>query len=79
MKKIKTPVEHKDCLGRLLKIGDCVAFAHHNMLIVGTVKKFHEKMITVAEFNRSSYHKYSKECALLEGSEVTMFLLKGSQ
>lgn len=74
-----TPIEHKDCLGRLLKLGDCVAVAHHNQLMIGTIKKLNPKMIKVARVgsnSRSSGHnKYPSECALLEGPDVTMFLL----
>lgn len=73
---------HKDCLGRELKVGDCVAVAHHNQLMVGTIKKINPKMIKVARVGSSSrssgYNKYASECALLEGPEVTMFLLKMS-
>lgn len=79
-KKDTTPVEHRDCLGRLLKVGDCVAVAHHNGLMVGVVKKLNNKMIKVGKLSTTpragEYNKYASECALLEGPEVTMFLLK---
>lgn len=81
---MKETVEHRDCLGRLLKVGDCVAVAHHNGLMIATIKKLNSKTIKVARvgekpsrFN-SGYNKYAKECALLEGPEVTMHLLKNS-
>ena len=69
---------HKDCLGRLLKLGDCVAAAHHNQLIVAKITKLNPKMIKVTELGskyRCVYNKYASECALLEGPEVTMYLL----
>ena len=78
----KEEIIHKDCLGRLLKVGDCVAVAHHNQLMIGTVKKLNPKMIKVARVGASprssGYNKYPSECALLEGPDVTMFLLKMS-
>lgn len=69
---------HKDCLGRLLKLGDCVAVAHHNQLIVAKVTKLNPKMIKVVELGTKYKHelnKYSSECALLEGPDVSMYLL----
>lgn len=77
--------EHRDCLGRLLKVGDCIAVAHHNGLMIATIKKLNNKMIKVAKvgekpsrWNNGGYNKYSKECALLDGPEVSMYLLKNS-
>ena len=40
--------EHKDKLGRLLKVGDCVAYPDSNSLVVGVVKKLNPKMIGVS-------------------------------
>ena len=71
-------VEHKDCLGRTLKVGDCVAVSHHNKLMIATVGKLNAKMLSVTRVDgkkSGKYKKYSSECALLQGPEVTMFLL----
>lgn len=77
---IKPTIEQRDRLGRLLKEGDCVAVAHRNALMVGTVKKVNPKTIKVAPLGRSrypgGYNKYSHECVLLEGPEVTLYVLK---
>jgi hypothetical protein len=84
-KKVKKEPEHRDCLGRLLKVGDCVAAAHQNGLMIATIKKLHPKMIKVkkvgsvsSKWNTGEYNKYASECAILEGPEVTMFLLRSN-
>lgn len=80
--KSKKEIEHRDRLGRLLKQGDCVAVGHSNGLMIGTIKKLNPKMLKIVRvgsaYSRSSgYNKYSSECVLLNGPEVTMFLLSG--
>jgi hypothetical protein len=48
--KSKTPKpipEHRDKLGRLINIGDFVAFPDRNSLEVGVVKKLNPKMIGI--------------------------------
>ena len=72
-------IVHKDKLGRLIKVGDCVAYPGSNALIIGTVKKLNPKMIGVAKLGKSSWgpkNKYPHDCVLLDGPEVTMYLLK---
>ena len=72
-------IVHKDRLGRPLKVGDCVAVSHHNQLMVALVKKLNPKMIKVSELGthyRSEYNKYSSECVLLDGPDISIYLLK---
>jgi hypothetical protein len=72
---------HKDRLGRNLTVGDCVAVAHRNELMVAVIKRCAPKMIVVSELGtkyRSEYRKYPSECVLLDGPEVSMYLLKHS-
>ena len=81
-KKTKKEIEHKDRLGRALKLGDCVAVGHQNGLMIGTIKKLNPIMLKIVRvgsaYSRSSgYNKYPNECVLLDGPEVTMFLLSG--
>jgi hypothetical protein len=81
-KKTKKEIEHKDRLGRALKLGDCVAVGHQNGLMIGTIKKLNPVMLKIVRvgsaYSRSSgYNKYPSECVLLDGPEVTMFLLSG--
>ena len=79
----KAEVEHKDKLGRVLKVGDCVAYPESNRLEIGTIKKISAKMAMVAElgktpswYSRNGHRKYPSDLVLLEGPLVTMYLLK---
>jgi len=79
-KKVKAPIEHKDKLGRLLKVGDCVAYPSHNSLSVGTIKKLNPIMVGVCGLGKrsSTKNKYPQDIVLLDGPEVTMYLLRES-
>jgi hypothetical protein len=82
MATAKVPVEHKDKLGRLLEVGDCVAYPSSNSLEIGTIKKITPKMTLVCRVGSTRYRgnsgtrKYSSDLVLLEGPLVTMYLLK---
>lgn len=84
MSTVKTAPEHRDRLGRLLKIGDCVAFPQSNTLYIGTIKKLSPKMAIVARVGAKSRweqdgnRKYPADLVLLDGPEVTMYLIKNS-
>lgn len=74
-------VEHVDCLGRKLKIGDCVAFSYSNHLCIGIIGKLNPKMVKVKELGKKSnwtgsYNKFPQDVVILEGPDITMFLLK---
>lgn len=72
--------EHRDQLGRLLKLGDCVAYPAGNSLVIGVIRKLNPKMIGVTKVGKrgwgSEKNKYPQDCVLLDGPEVTMFLIK---
>jgi len=72
--------EHRDKLGRLLKLGDCVAYPSYNSLSIGTIKKLNPKMIGVATLGKraSTSNKYPQDLVVVDGPEVTMYLLKMS-
>lgn len=82
----KEPVELKDRLGRVIKIDDCVATSHHNQLMIGRVSKINPKMVKVMKVGPKSswraergYNKYPNDCVILEGPDVTLFLLQGNK
>jgi hypothetical protein len=77
---VKVIPEHRDRLGRLLKVGDCVAYPSSNSLMIGIVKKLNPKMVGVKPLKNSwgSGNKYPNDIVLLDGPEVTMYLLKNS-
>jgi hypothetical protein len=71
--------EHKDKLGRSIKVGDFVAFPDRNSLEVGVVKKLNPKMIGVGRIkSKYSQNKYPQDIVRLEGPEVSIYLLKNS-
>lgn len=73
--------QHRDKLGRLLKVGDCVAYPGSNTLIIGTIKKLNPKMVGVARAGQKGWgpsNKYPSDLVLLDGPEVTMYLLRES-
>lgn len=75
--------EHKDKLGRILKVGDCVCYPARNSLEFGKVIKLNAKMIGIAELPASKYgsyysNKYPNDTVLVDGPEVTMYLIKNS-
>lgn len=72
---------HCDLLGRTVTEGDTVAFTHQNSLFVGKVIKVTPKQVRVVNL-LSKYHseygylKYTRQCVLIGGPELTMHLLK---
>jgi len=81
MSKSKETPEHRDLLGRLLNIGDCVAYPSSNTLIIGVVKKLNPKMVGVERLGKKYWgpsNKYPNDLVLLDGPEVTMYLIKNS-
>lgn len=72
--------EHKDCLGREVKIDDHVAFSHHNTLYVGKVIKVTPKQVRVVpiggRWNQDGMLKYTSQCCLVGGPELTYHILK---
>lgn len=79
----KKELIHKDKLGRIIKVGDAVCYPYRNSLEFGTVKKLNAKMIKVWEVGKQSIwyngsNKYPNDVVIVEGPEVTMYLLKMS-
>lgn len=75
----KTP-EHNDKLGRLINLGDCVAYPDNNSLVLGKVVKLNPKMIGIEEVGNKRWphkcNKYPTDVVILDDSAVTMYLLK---
>lgn len=78
----RPPVEeHKDLLGRQVKIEDYVAFTHHNSLYVGQVIKVTPKQVRVRPLGTNYRQddgllKYTAQCCLVGGPELTFHILK---
>jgi len=79
---INIPVEeHKDLLGREVKIDDYVGFCHHNSMYVGKVIKITPKQVRVLPVltryrQDDGFLKYTNQCVLIGGPELTYLLLK---
>ena len=76
----KVILEHRDLLGRVLNIGDCVAYPQSNNLAIGVIRKLNPKMIGVKRIGHTGWgsekNRYPQDCVKLEGPEVTMFIIK---
>jgi hypothetical protein len=77
-------IEHRDRLGRVIKVGDFVAAADNNRLSVGTVCKLNPKMVQYKTIHNEKYwsdrrvNKYPNDVIVVEGPEVTFYILKNS-
>jgi hypothetical protein len=69
---------HKDKLGRIISIGDFVAYPSSNTLEVGKITKINPKMIKVLKLPKakSDYNKYPHDVVKLEQRDMSWFLLK---
>ena len=75
------PEDHRDLLGRVVAEGDAVAFTHQNSLYVGKVIKITPKQVRVVNMlskyrDDTGYLKYTCQCILIGGPDLTMHLLK---
>jgi hypothetical protein len=70
--------EHRDILGRLLAVGDHVAYPDSNGLRLGKLDKLNQKMVRVTTGRewRSTVNKYPIDTVKLDGPDLVMYLLK---
>lgn len=73
--------EHKDLIGREVKVEDAVAFSHHNTLYIGKVIKVTPKQVRVVPLLTKyradeGYLKYTNQCVLIGGPDLIVHLLK---
>lgn len=70
--------EHKDLLGRVLNVGDYVAYPDSNQLKIGKIDKLTKKMVrvTTGKAWRPTTDKYPSDTTRLDGPDLTIFLLK---
>ncbi len=75
---------HKDKLGRLLKVGDFVAYPASNNLEFGKVIKLNNKMVGVfpvintSKWRTKNTNKYPADIVRLEETDMTWYILKNS-
>jgi hypothetical protein len=82
---IKTPKEeivHRDMLGRKLKVGDFVAYPRRNVQCIGQIVKMNPKMPRVQQISNKVYGReaniYTHDMVLLDGPEISFYILKNS-
>ena len=70
--------EHRDILGRVLAVGDYVAYPDSNGLRLGKLDKLNQKMVRVTTGKewRSTVNKYPIDTVKLDGPDLVMYLLK---
>jgi hypothetical protein len=70
--------EHRDILGRVLAVGDYVAYPDSNGLRLGKLDKLNQKMVRVTTGRewRSTVNKYPIDTVKLDGPDLVMYLLK---
>ncbi len=66
--------EHRDILGRVLNVGDHVAYPESNTMRIGKIEKLNPKMVKIQ--GRWSVNKYPKDTAKMDGPDLVMYLLK---
>ena len=77
--QVKIVPVHKDGLGKVLTVGDFVAAAHHNQLLLATVSKLNPKMVQIKKVGRGSkMNKYGQDLVILDPKDLTMYLLTNS-
>lgn len=80
----KEVVNHKDKLGRVIALEDFVCYPDGNSLEIGKVVKINPKMIKVSRIPDKhrkwggEKNKYPIDTVLIEGKEVTMYILRNS-
>lgn len=84
MKEIKQQIEHKDKLGRLIKVGDFVAYPSSNNLEFGKVMKLNSKMVGVwpvmgaSSWRTKNTNKYPADLVRLAAEDMTWYILRNS-
>ena len=79
----KEPIVHKDKLGRVISVGDFVAYPIRNSLEVGKVMKLNNKMVgvipAVSKYKiYGNTNKYPADLVRLEAQDMTWYILKNS-
>ena len=85
MTQEKPKPQHKDKLGREIRVGDFVAYPERNSLQFGRVMKLNAKMVGVLPAiqhpkwpQTRNTNKYPPDCVRLEASEMTWYILRNT-
>ena len=74
---------HKDKLGRVISVGDFVAYPDRNSLEFGKVMKLNNKMVGVypalgTRYGNRNTNKYPSDLVRLAAEDMTWYILKNS-
>ena len=82
----KTVPVHKDKLGRVLNVGDFVAYPSHNSLEFGKVMKLNHKMVGLLPAiphpkwpQRNNTNKYPADLVRLAAEDMTWYILRNTK
>jgi hypothetical protein len=80
----KEQPQHYDRIGRQVDVGDIVAVADFNGLMLAKITKLNKVMIKVQRFPNAyrdgkGRNKYAHDAIKLDSEEVAIFLLSGGQ
>jgi len=83
VKAKKEPIVHKDKLGRVISVGDFVAYPIRNSLEFGKVMKLNNKMVgvvpAVSKYKiYGNTNKYPADLVRLEAQDMTWYIIKNS-
>lgn len=84
----KKEIIHRDLLGKLISVGDIVAFAESGSQYVGKITKLTAKRVKINRITAHDPNRWYKQLAyqrppddvvIIEGLHVTAYILKNSQ
>ena len=83
MTEKKLKFEHTDKLGRIINVGDFVAYPAHNSLEFGKVMKLNAKMVgvlpAIQKYRQSNNtDKYPDDLVRLDAQDMTWYILKNA-
>lgn len=78
----KKIIQHKDILETPINVGNYVASASGNRLVIGKVVKLTPKQLKIVDLDdhnaENGYYKYSHDTVVVSGPEALVFVLKNS-
>lgn len=80
---MSTTIEHRDMLGKLVKVGDWVAYPQYNIIYIGQITKLTAKRVFIMKANTRGSTWGSQQMSgtfiLMDAGEVAVWSLKGGR
>jgi hypothetical protein len=83
----KKEIVHRDLIGKLISVGDIVAFAESGSQYVGKISKLTAKRVKINRitahdpnrwYKQTAYQRPPDDVVIIEGAHVTSYILKNS-